>query len=417
MRPNKEPSSRGGSIAAAAGKIVIGAALTLFLAWQVVKTSAADALMRRNLPAALAIAPDHPAVRINLASAEFHARGGVLSPASRNALLDATKRAPLAEEPFFLEGVAAIAAGDPDRGERLLEEARRRNPRSRGTRLILLDRYLRKQQIERAGVEIAALSRLMPRSAEVLIPELARMVREPKSGAGLIRVLQSEPALQQGVLSRLAQTDADPDLILRIAAATPAPAAGSEPPPWQRELLARLIGKNDLTRAYALWRSFAGAAAGEAGGQKGLYDGRFQALPGPPPFNWQLLSGPEGVAERSKAPALDVEYYGRANVELASQLLLLSPGRYRLQFSAQGAASGEGSQIVWSVTCHNSKARLLNLPLTGITASPKIAAGEFTVPSGGCSGQWLRLAGVAGEFSGGQTATISDMAISRAGAR
>lgn len=362
------------------------------------------------------VAPDHPRVRIALAMLEFRLRGGVLGEASRNSVAAAFAQAPLSEEPFFLAGVAALAKGRESDGEKLLEEARRRNPRARTARLILLDRYLRTARAAEAGVEIAVLNRLIPRAGEVLVPELARMVRDPRSGASLIRVLAHDPVMQQAVLGQLASSGADPDLILRVAGGHVATSATPEGLPWQRLLLARLAEKGDVARAHRLWRSFAGMGPATSD-EKGLYDSQFRGLPGPPPFNWNLVTGNAGVAERIDPPGLQVEYYGRLDAEFASQLLMLSPGRYRLAFRAQGDAKGEGSHLSWNVTCVGSTAPLLRIPIAGISYSPRVLAGAFTVPARGCPGQWLRLRGAAGEFTDPQSVTISGLQLRKAGMR
>ena len=391
-------------------KFVLAAAGAAFLAWCVIETSAVDVFLRRQPAVAVAVSPDHPRVRMALAMAEFRATQGRLSEEGRRKAIAALADWPLAEEPFYLAGVHATAQGQGDLGEKLLVEARRRNPRARTARLILLDRYLRQNRIADAGIEIAALNRLVPKAADRLIPELTKMVREPKSGAALIEVLAHEPALQQAVLGNLAASGADPDLVLRIAASSAATSPTRDGLPWQRSLLAKMVENGDVLRAHRLWRGFTGLPAG--GDEKGLYDGRFEGLPGGPPFNWQLVSGAAGVAERIKGPALQVEYYGRDNVELASQLLLLRPGRYRLQLRAQGDAKGEGSNLVWTVGCLG-KESILSLPLKEVDYTPRNLAALFAVPAG-CGAQWLRLRGVSGEFARAQSATISDVRIEAA---
>jgi hypothetical protein len=394
-------------------RIALASAGALLLGWQVVKTSAVDATIRRQPGIAAAIAPDHPRVRIAIAAAQFAAQQGRLSPALRASAIDALARAPMADEPFYFAAIDALANKREAEGERLLLEARRRDPRSRLARLILLDRYLRTKRIPEAGTEIAVLSRLMPRAGEVLIPELARMVREPRTGTALVKVLGREPSLQQQVLARLATDGADPDLILNIAGSSPATSGTPGGLPWQRALLAKLVEQGDLGRAHRLWRSFAGLPAAEGG--KSVHDGDFRGAPGAPPFNWQLTNGPAGVADRVRTPALQVNYYGRENVELAAQLLMLRPGRYRLQFRAEGDASGEGSQLLWAVTCTGSKAQLLSLPLREVNYTPRTLSGQFTVPAG-CAGQWLQLRGSAGEFPKAQDATISQVQVVAGGA-
>lgn len=402
---HKRRSGRARAVTAkGAAAAIFAAAAGLFLAWQVVKTSWADTLARRNPPAAARLAPDHPSVRIGLAMYEFGRNNGAVSKAAQADALAALADYPIAEEPFLLAAVSAIAAGDAARGEQLLLEARDRNPRSRMTRLLLLDRFLRDGRIREASMEITGLTALVPQSSEVLVPEVARMAVAPRTASAMKTVLRREPGLLDAVLVRLAATKASPEAILELAG----PAAvqrSADPRGWQSVLVRRLIDEGDVGRAYALWRTFTGISGQNLA--KGLYDAEFRGLPGSAPFNWSLTTGADGAAERA-AGGLQIIYYGRAPITLAEQLLVLAPGRYRLQLQAEGDASGEGSRLVWTLGCHGSEASLLELPLTDVGASPSAFAAEATVPAG-CRGQWLRLRGLSAEFPTEQSATISKL--------
>ena len=145
-----------------------------------------------------------------------------------------------------------------------------------------------------------------------------------------------------------------------------------------------------------------------------LYDPDFEGLAGPPPFNWELESSGEGFAQRGTR-ALRVEYSGREDTRLASQLLALAPGTYRLTFTAEGQTDAEGGEIAWTVSCHPGGPTGLEVPITGLDLSPKRFSSEFTVPASGCPGQWLRLVGDAAEFPEDQQVTIRDLRIVEAG--
>ena len=393
---------------AGVARLLVVAAGSILLAWLVVRTSAVDALIRRNPMAAAIVAPDNSRVKIALAMVEFRLNGGRVTEAGREGAFSALARSPLAEDPFMLAGIDALARGDEEKGEALLAETRRRDPRSRTARLILLDRYLRTSRTSEAGVEIAVLNRLIAQAAEVLVPELARMISDPRTGGALIGLLRDDPDMRDAVLGKLASGGADPDLILRVARSTGAGGRSGPAPAWQPAMLSKMVEKGDVERAHLLWRGFSGANEADPATP---YDGNFRGLPGPAPFNWQLLSSPAGVAERTQAQSLDVEYYGRERAALASQLLMLKPGRYRLSFRAEGDATGEGSRLAWLVSCAGGAgAQLLEAPLQRVGSTPKVIAAAFTVPAG-CPAQWLRLTGIPDEFPTGQSATIADLRI------
>jgi hypothetical protein len=378
------------------------------LAWLALKSAAVDAL-RVNPVLAAALSPDDPRVVAALAMADFRARRGELRPASREAVTQSALEAPLAAEPFYLNAIAALLEKDSARAERLLLEARKRDPRSRITRLLLLDHYLRTDRIDEAAAEISALNRLIPRASPLLVGELARLVQQPETGPPLVRALQKDPALRDSVLEKLAGSGGDVALILRMATGPAATGVTPGESPWQRRLIASLVERGDVAHAYQLWRSFAGGKPPAR--KEGVYDGRFRGLPGTEPFNWSFPTTAAGAAERTSRGGLEVNFYGRADGELASQLLVLTPGRYRLRVRAEGNADGEGSSLNWTITCLGSKAPAADIALRNVTYTPKLFTTEFIISPSTCTAQWLRLVGTSGEFVNAQNVTISGIEI------
>ena len=369
-----------------------------------------NGLAARNPFLAAAVSPEHPEVRFRLARFEFGRRQGRVSPETRAASIDALRRSALSEDAFLLSGVQAIADGDPRRGDALLEESRRRNPRSRLTRLILVDRYVRADRIDDAAIELAALNRLVPQAGSVLAPELARMARDPKTSTAAARLLGRSPEMRDAVLTQLATAGAPTAQVLSIAAQGRPSPTGAQ---WQTALIEKMVSRGELGAAYALWRRFAGL--GPDGGAKGVYDSNFAGAKGGPPFNWELTSGGEGVAERSTGPSLQADYFGRAPARLAHQLLLLRPGTYRLQLAAEGSAKGQGSRMIWTVTCLGKEAPLLALPVVDVAASGKRLQGSFTVPASGCPAQAIDLAGTPGDVPSTESATFTGLTLAPAG--
>jgi hypothetical protein len=388
-------------------KIVVAGLAVLVAAWAVVWTSAVNA-EEDNPFAAASVASFDPRVRIGIAMFYFDLRGGRVPEEQHLAALHALRSEPLADEPFLLAAVRALAAGHGIEGERLLLEARRRNPRLRMARLLLLDRYLRTERIEAATREMASLSRLIGGAGEVLAPAMAQMVQDPQVGAKMIPVLSRERQLQHAVLQKLAGSDANADLILRVAGDAGLRAVDAKD--WQAPLLSRLVDRGDLQSALRLWRRFAGDP--DANDEKGLYDGRFDGLRGPPPFNWVLTSGATGVAERNRNGGLQVDYYGRQDGDLATQLLMLKPGRYRFSLAVEGAARGEGSRLAWTISCQR-QSQLLQLVLKDVESSPRRFTGTFTVPAAGCPAQWLALRGFSGDVASDQSVIIKGASLVR----
>jgi len=335
---------------------------------------------------------------------------GQLPPETFARIGEAAKRDPLGAEPFMFFGLRAVQQRDLPRAERLLTEARRRNARLEMARLALLATYLETGRIAEGSAEIAVFVRLVPRAAGLIVPELSRLAARPQTADAVVAAIGDDP-LMADVLTRLAQQNVSADHLIRLAARQPRTRT-FENGGWQSVLLERLIRGGDIARAHQLWKQFVGVS----GTGSLIYDPRFEASSGPLPFNWSLsTSGAAGVAEPAAGGALEVEYYGRASAPLASQLLVLSPGRYRLEMRAEGSATGQGSRLEWQITCNGSNASLGTIPLRNVTYNPRTLAADFTVPATGCAGQWLRLQGIAAEFPATQSVKISELALRRAG--
>jgi len=382
-------------------RIGAAAAAALFIAWWAFKLIAVEEMARANPFAAAMVAPKDPRVAMRLALVETLISPAKADPRHREAAIAALDRSALAEEPFLLEASRAQAAGNAARAERLLVEARRRNPRERLVRLMLLQRYLGTERWPEAGAEISVITRLVPRAQDLLAPALSKLAAQPQYAAPMAELLARSPGLKGAVLQQLAASGVPAGQILRLAGPATRRAG-----PWQQTLLVSLIGAGDIRGAYSVWLRVSGISGGQ---WKGVYDPGFAGLGGPPPFNWSYSGGEGGNAERSRG-GLQVDYFGRVDTQLVKQVLLLAPGRYRFDFRAQGNASGDGGRIQWSITCAKGGAELLRLPLAGVTSLRGFSA-AFTVPAG-CDGQWLTLSGSAGDVAGQQSALISGLRIS-----
>jgi hypothetical protein len=375
---------------------------------------AVDALVRANPLLAASFSPDDPRIATTLAMREFRQKQGDVTPAIAKSAIGSLQKAPLIEEPFLLAALDSLIRGDEARAERLLIEARRRNPRSQMPRILLLDRHLRSGRVQEAASEITAIGRLVPGATQVLVPQLAKFAEDPKRRGPLAQVIRSDPHIRTLLLDHLAANGADPEVVLGLSGPIRPPSAGVPPPDWQRLLLNSLVTEGKVEEGRQLWRRFVGMPA--SGPESAVYDGDFQRLPGPAPFNWELIGGAAGAAEFVKASGLQVEYYGRADARLASQLLTLKPGRYRLTFRATGDAPKSGSSVTWRVSCEPGKTELAAIPVANLSYAPRQIGGDFVVPATGCTGQWLLLTGNPAEFPTAHSITISNLRIQPAGA-
>lgn len=330
------------------------------------------------------------------------ATGAGPSPQTAERLRRLASTAPLRPEPYLVD--AALAARDDDfaRAEALLAEARWRNPRSAAARYLLADTLLREGKLTEALQEMAVVSRLIPSTSVQLVPALAEYAQAPDAREQLDAVLQANPRLKRPLLNALSSDPANAELVLALAGQD-ARSAERSAKQWKSRLIQGFIAQGDYAAAHALWRRFAGRS-GDASPL--LNNGTFAESPAPPPFDWSYNSGRGGFAEPAGG-RLRVLHYGREDMRLASQLLLLEPGAYRFRAPVSGTAAADA--LAWTLTCVSSGRRLMQLVVgQGDSA-------QFGVPDG-CTAQMLALEGRSNEMPQSSDVQIGPAAIERVGA-
>ena len=377
------------------------AVLALLLGIQVVRNAAVTALVSTDPAAAARAWPSHPEARLALAMTDIAtaARAGSPVDAAVFQRVDAAaSRAPLAVEPFLVRGVQAQVAGDKVLAQRAFEAAEHRDPRSLPARYFLAEQYLRGGQVARGLAEFAALARLAPNGIGGASPYVAAYARDPSRWPQLRALFRANPDLQEASLEALATDAANAPAILALAD----PAHRNAHSPWLQPLLAALVAKGQFAEAKRIWTSVAAAALRP--GQL-LFDASFADANSPPPFNWSLTSSTVGLAERQPGGRLHVIYYGQDDGVLASQLLVLRPGRYRLAMSVSGGDAG-GRPMRWTLTCANAPAPFASVGLDAV------ARGAWTFDvAAGCGAQRLDLVGTSADIPQQVDLTLSGLSL------
>lgn len=380
-------------------------AVASVLAAEIARLTVATAFAETRPALAESLAPRLPELLVTKAMAEVGeaAAQGQNPPETAMKLLGRLARvAPLQAEPLLVQAAIAQKSGDLATAEQLLLEARRRKPRSAAARYLLAQMWLSQGRIEESLGEVAVLSRLMPESSAQLAPALSEYAETPGAAPRLRQMLATNPQLKAPLLNALATDPDNLPLILELDSAVTT--TENKAPQWQAMVLEGLVRRGDYERAYALWRRL----AGYGGPRQLLFNGGFSPLAAPPPFNWKFQSGKAGISEPGDG-RMRVLYYGRANAMLASQLLLLPPGRYRFAFGLSGTP--QPGSLVWNLSCLGRRQPLMRLDLS--SSAPRQA--DFTVPPGGCEAQMLSLRGRVQDMPKQTDVLIGPAAIRRAG--
>lgn len=345
----------------------------------------------------------HPATEISSAMTRIAeaARDGRAVPAEVfSSLADAAVKEPLAPQPYLVRGIRAQLGGDGAAAQQAFEAAQWRDPRSLPAAFFLAERYFRTGDTSRGLREVAALARLSPSGATAVAPYLAQYAANRANWPALRSLFRTNPQLAAPTLTALATKIETAPAVLALAG----PQKDIAEARWFAPLLNTLVAAGEYRKAHDIW-----SRSARSGGASPslIYDTSFDDKKASPPFNWALTSSTVGVAERQPGGKLHILFYGQEDGILASQLLLLSPGTYRLSLLLLGDPA-RARPLAWSVWCDKAGS-----PLGSVTLDSAAAKGwEFTVPQD-CPAQWIKLSGSSNDLPQQSDVTISALKLEK----
>ena len=406
MRSEGSPGARG--LVSALVLAIVG----LAIAWICVRTTVVG-LMPSNAPAVMKLAPGSASAALGRATTALGRNQGLLGGPRRKldaATLDTVRQAaaaaPLDARSFLILGYQQLAEGKPARALRSLEAGQRLAPRNRLIHLLLLERYLLTSRFADAATQFSVLARLVGAAQPAIAAVMAQMIVRPEMRDAARQTLRNDPELERAVLATLARSNTEPAVIFALASpAALADAGGGKS--WGPVLISRLVEAGRFRTAREVWRRIYRLPDGAVAAP--IFNPSFRPTPASPPFDWTLVAGSLGAAD-PQGDALSIDYYGRDSGDLASQLLVLAPGRYQLVFSAEGGKPNAAARLFWTVACAGGGKTVLTNVAVPTAPGAHRAAGTFTVPDR-CVAQTLALRGEAGEFPSPISLTIGDLAI------
>jgi hypothetical protein len=384
-------------------RAIIVAVLALPLAALVVRNATVAAFSEADPESAERIWPGHPAVEVSrgmIAIADAARDRVPVKPAILNSIYDASRKDPLAPEPFLVRGVQAQLTGDPALATRAFTAAERRDPRSLPARYFLAEDAFRRGDAADGLRQVVTLARLAPYGAGSLAPYLAIYALDRSNWPQLRTVFRENPDLAKATLQSLARNPAAADVALALAEGEQRDLRS----PWIPTLLAGLVDAGQFQKARAVWAEVSHV---RPDANALIFDPDFSRPDPPAPFNWTLSSSTVGLAERRPGGGLHVIYYGQEDGVIASQLLVLPPGAYRLTMRASGDLSA-GQALQWKLVCSKSKAEL------GAAPFPADAKSGWAINVGsGCAAQQLQLFGTSSDMPRQVDVTIARVNLAR----
>lgn len=328
------------------------------------------------------------------------------------------ERSPLSPAAVRTLAYVADMRGQPDRALALMRFSLRLTRRDFPTHLWFIEHYVGKDDLPNALNHYDMALRTSALAHPVLMPILIKATEDSRLIRPLAKVLDRRPVWKDDFIRDVISKGPS---ALNVALLSEYVAASGNPFSAVRidNLTDRLVAEGQFTRAAKL-------AKRDYQNQL-VANGGFETAIGSSPFDWKLTSdfdlgaavssqgktGPDLQPGRSGELQIDAAA-GRGG-EIASQLLLLSPGRYRLTADWSAAASDAGGSAFWTVTCATGEKQvILTIDVTKTNQQNRDA--EFDVAGAGCPAQRLSLSVRSASDTQGYSGSVDNVTVSKVAA-
>ncbi|WP_333590713.1 tetratricopeptide repeat protein [Brevundimonas sp.] len=330
----------------------------VWIAWQILR----NALVLTAAPdLALRLGPDAPTVLTRAAEAELAA--GRIDTAQRLAQRALTRK-PFNVAALRVAGLAAAKEGDLEAADRMLTLAGNWSLRDDPAHSWLVMHRLEQGQAASALAHADTLMRrrtdLRPRYFDLMISLALR--NDVQAQGALVALLRREPPWRIDFFIHALERPEG----LPVAAAV-AVALKDGPGRVTEEEKARLYGTLIAQGRIPVLRDLIVRIEGAA--RPALSHGDFTDGTGAPPFGWSLPAGAGVLAEiaadpEGGQPALHAVVADMAGRTVAEQLVLLTPGRWRLSGRFRVEQGEPSGRLAWTLACATGDRVLGTAPLS-----------------------------------------------------
>ena len=385
-------------------------AIAVALAAKVALDGLATRLIASKPVLAAQLSPGNGEVAIAAAARLAGSHSGTRNPRVRRLVAVALARG--VADPAAIEFRALEAGTDRDirREAALFHLSDAISRRSLATRLWLIQDAVQRGDAGSALADFDIALRTSTDAPAVLFPILAGATGDPTLSAPLARLFD-KPSDWRAAFFHYALTEVQVDgglvhvmPLMRDKAWLVASGAADE-------LVGNLVADERFADARRIYDLF---SRDREPGQL-VRDGAFADPHAAFPFGWQFTQKGEIGAERSLVrgrPTLTYQALSGGDGVVASQLLMLSPGRYRLSVRAASTATDRDAPPYWTTTCAGREGRQVALLDAPVDAN-RATATDFVVPAD-CPAQWLVLALRGSDKSGGQSGALAAVSVTPA---
>ena len=383
------------------------AAIGVVLAFAVTSNGLAAWLQQAAPATAARIAPGNADIATAAARSRLIAPADIEEPAVRAFIETALARDVTLPAAIELRASQVEASGDKARAARMFALSNAISRRSLPTRLWLIQRSVDRGDVAGALANFDIALRTSEVAPEILFPVLAGATSDPALTGPIARMLDRPSDWRIMFLNHAIDEGGNPADIGRIILEMRDRGALSDNQVDQK-LVAALVADAE----FELARRVHDAYHPTVRNRPLVADPDFSRPGQSFPFGWGLGTDGEAWAARDLVdgrPALLYRSTSSGEGPVATQLLLLPAGQYRIAAKSAGATTDPASPPFWTLTCGERNGRQIAL-LDQPVQSGRLASTDFTVPAG-CAGQWLALNLRPSEQAGGQSGAIAGVSV------
>jgi hypothetical protein len=389
--------------------------ITLIAAWFSFASAVAMSYRQENPVLAMRLDPKEAAALakqadIMLATDVKKNRVSAITNLAEKALLSE----PINPRALRVLGTVYNNANDSSKGSKFFNLAAQQSRRELGVNIWLVEQAIADNNAKQALYYYDIVLRSDSRGKDLLFPKLTQAIGAPEIRVALLPYLKSDAPWMSDFVNYSTYYDANisglAQLVL-LAGGLPKTANYAEA---RFNLIEKLFQKGDLQNSLTLGK-LTKTEAGPASISVALIQTNVD--PQVTPFQWRTIdldSGSSGFEAGPKNGVLSLvgwSGFGKKSV-VASKILSLSQGRYKISVDGTTRSQDQNSRAVWVAYCHDGakKSEMSRLDVAKQTAAKKSM--EVAISSN-CIAQSLELEIDGGRDPEGTTVEISNISISK----
>ena len=398
-------------------RILLSLVVAVIGGWLAIELSISGIGRYKNPEAALALMPGDSIALAARADQLLAANQTRPNPQVQRLATRALKEQAMNAKAIRILGYVAEAKGDRPLALAFMQLAERLSRREPGAQLWLIEYHAQANNTTKTLKHYDILLKTKPDTQTLLFPRLSNAIADAPIRTALLPYVRKDVPWTSSFLWHAINTDKNlsniVDLIIENGGFPKNKPGDNSSREQEKRLIGRLVSENrfaDARRIFALVPGANPALLTNAGFEKHDRDGRFGAM------GWQIMDDPnagsgfgdgKGLGKGQGKPTLSIFANSATTRVVASKLLYLAPGSYRVDVKFAQFERGDDGYVKLQMRC---PAMGGGAPLWTFNVDPKRGQGQFEVPAS-CPAQFLDIIGSGGEGRLGLEAVIGSVVI------